>query len=170
MDASYWIKKLNLSIHPEGGYYKEVYRCDEFIETNSLPKRFSRRHTFSTAIYFLLNGNQISAFHKLQSDEIWHYYTGSPLMIHILSDKGEYKISKLGLNIENGELPQIVIPHNHWFAAELLDKTSFSLMGCTVAPGFDFADFKFGTKKELIKKFPLYKDVISKLSISQKRS
>lgn len=168
MDANNWIKKLNLSIHPEGGYYKEVYRCNEFIETISLPKRFSGRHAFSTAIYFLLNKTQISAFHILQSDEIWHYYTGTPLIIHIISGKGEYRISKLGLNFENGELPQIVIPHNHWFAAELLDKTFFSLIGCTVAPGFNFSDFELGEKEDLIKKFPLYKDVISRLSISQK--
>ncbi len=164
MDAAYWINKLNLLAHPEGGYYKEIYRSEEFIEQTVLPNRYSSKHSLSTSIYFLLNKNQISAFHKLQSDEIWHYHTGASLKIHIISNDGNYKEVKLGLSLEDGESPQIIIPHNHWFAAELLDKSSFTLIGCTVAPGFDFTDFILGKQDILKKLFPQHSDLIVRMT------
>lgn len=164
MNADFWINKLGLSNHPEGGYFREVYRSDELIKNEDLPNRFNSGRNFSTSIYFLLNQKQISSFHKLKSDEIWHFYTGSPITIHIISNNGNYKELKLGLNFNSGENPQIIIPHNNWFAAELLDKSYFSLIGCTVAPGFDFSDFFLGKRKDLTEMFPQHQDLIKRLT------
>ena len=164
MNAGFWINKLGLKSHPEGGFYREVYRSEEVMENGKLPKRYSGERNFSTSIYFLLNKEQISTFHKLKSDEIWHFYTGSPLKIHIITQDGIYKVMKLGIDLSNGENLQIVIPHNNWFAAELLDKSSFSLIGCTVSPGFDFNDFIIGKRKYLTQLFPQHKDLIERLT------
>ena len=164
MNADFWINKLGLYSHPEGGFYREVYRSEEIIENYKLPKRYYGERNFSTSIYFLLNQEQISSFHKLKSDEIWHFYTGSSLKIHIISENGIYKEVKLGLDFNNDENLQIVIPHNNWFAAELLDKSSFSLIGCTVSPGFDFRDFILGERENLTKLFPRHKDLIKQLT------
>jgi len=164
MNADFWINKLGLKSHPEGGFYREVYRSEEIIENYKLPKRYSGERNFSTSIYFLLNQEQTSSFHKLKSDEIWHFYTGSPLKIHVISENGIYKEVKLGLDFNNDENLQIVIPHNNWFAAELLNKSSFSLIGCTVSPGFDFRDFVLGKRKDLAKLFPRHKDLLKRLT------
>ena len=155
-----WISKLNLQPHPEGGFYSEVYRSDEIIESSFLSKRYSGSRSISTSIYFLLNGNQFSAFHKIKSDEIWHFYDGSAIMLYLISDDGKLEIRKLGINIGKNEFPQILIPQNTWFAAEPIEKDGFTLVGCTVAPGFDFNDFELGKRKDLIRIFPQHQDFI----------
>jgi len=162
--AKKWISNLDLKPHPEGGYFSEVYRSNEFIPKGSLNKRYSSLHSISTAIYFLLEGNEFSAFHKLQSDEIWHFYDGSAIKIYLIFEEGKLAIKKLGLNFDKNEIPQIVIPKNVWFAAEPIDKRSFALVGCTVAPGFDFADFELAKREELTKQFPKHKDLIFRLT------
>lgn len=163
-EIKFLIDKLNLLPHPEGGYFSEVYRSDEFLSFNSLPKRFQSNRVFSTSIYFLLVKNQISHFHKIQSDEIWHFYKGSSVTIHQIDENGNYSFHKLGNNFLNNELPQIVIKNNTWFAAEIDDKNFYSLVGCTVSPGFEFEDFQLGKRNELIDKFPQYKDLIIKFT------
>jgi len=112
----------------------------------------------------LLEGNQVSNFHKLKSDEQWHFYNGSTIVIHVIDESGNLNKILLGRNIENGETLQTVIKYNSWFAAELADKTSFALIGCTVAPGFDFTDFELGKRDELIKTFPQFRELIYKLT------
>jgi len=164
MNTAYWIEKLDLQIHPEGGFYKEIYRSKEFVEQKNLPDRFTINHSFFTSIYFLLSQNQISTFHKLQADEIWYYHKGSALIIHIISPDGEYYKSKLGLCIESGESPQVIIPHNHWFGAELLDKSTYSLLSCSVSPGFEFSDFELAKRGELLSEFPQHKKLILKMT------
>ncbi|MFA4924944.1 MAG: cupin domain-containing protein [Ignavibacteriaceae bacterium] len=164
MNARYWINNLQLINHPEGGYFKEVYRSEEAITKEALPVRYSAKRNVSTSIYFLLEKEEVSHFHKLKSDEIWHFYYGSSLTIHLIDEGGNYSIQKLGRNIEEGEVLQFVIPKFSWFAAEVNDKKSFSLIGCTVAPGFDFADFELAKREELIKQFPQYKIIIGRLT------
>jgi predicted cupin superfamily sugar epimerase len=158
------INKLNLQTHPEGGYFNEIYRSDDMIDKISLPKRYNGDRSISTSIYYMLEGEQVSLFHKLKSDEIWHFYTGSPIILHCLDEDKGYQKILIGNNIFNNEIPQYVIKQGIWFAAEVADKDSFSLVGCTVAPGFDFSDFQFAAKDELIKKFPVYKELIERFT------
>ena len=160
--ARAYIKKLQLKKHPEGGYYREVYRSAEKILPDRLPQRYKSNRNFSTSIYFLLEGNQFSAFHKLKSDELWHFYDGSDLKVYIINPNGDLTVSNLGRS-SDAEF-QIIIEKKCWFAAEVEDKNSFSLFGCTVAPGFDFEDFKLGRREFLLKKFPQHKSLISRLT------
>ncbi len=161
-EVSKYIRKLQLKKHPEGGYYKEVYRSGEMILPEHLPKRYKSSRNFSTSIYFLLEGKQISAFHLLQSDELWHFYDGSSVLIYIINHKGELSIKKLG-RYEDCKL-QLTIEKQNWFAAEVEDKKSFALFGCTVSPGFEFDDFELRKRQELIKEFPQHKTLITRLT------
>jgi len=162
--ARIYIKKLLLKKHPEGGYYREVYRSGEKILPAHLPKRYKSSRNFSTSIYFLLEGNQFSAFHLLHSDELWHFYDGSNLKIYIINPEGELTIKKLGRS-DDAEF-QIAIEKHCWFAAEVDDKKLFSLFGCTVSPGFEFEDFKLGKREFLLKKFPGHRELIQRLTSS----
>ncbi len=165
MNSKYWIEKLSLQKHPEGGFYKEIYRSNEFISKNSLPDRFDGDRCFSTSIYFLLEKNDFSAFHRIKSEEIWHFYQGYSLTIYTIDDYGCLKSYKLGNNPENDEVFQLVIPRNTWFAAMLNKQDSFALVGCTVSPGFNFNDFELAEKELLINIFPQHKKIIEKLTI-----
>jgi len=160
--ASKYIKQLQLKKHPEGGYFREVYRSGEIILSIHLPKRYKSSRNFSTSIYFLLEGRQFSSFHLLQSDELWHFYDGSTVCLYIITKKGELLVKKLGRD-KDCEL-QLTIEKQNWFAAEVEDKKSFALFGCTVSPGFDFDDFELGKREELIKKFSQHKTLITKLT------
>lgn len=154
--ATYWITKLELEKHPEGGWFKETYRSEEIIGQNSLPERFKGNRNFSTAIYYLLNKTDYSTFHKIKSDEIWHFYDGtSPIEILLLSQEG-IKSIVVGRDLEKGESVQVIIPKNVWFAAHLIDKSGFALVGCTVSPGFDFNDFEMANIEALKKEFPQF--------------
>lgn len=162
--AEYWIRQLRLHPHPEGGYYRETYRSPEIIAKTDLPKRYKGKRSFATAIYFLLHGNQFSAFHRLKSDEIWHFYNGSPISIFVIGKDGRLTTAKLGLNAEEGEQPQFVIRAGSWFAAGLDKIRSYALIGCTVAPGFDFADFEMGNRLKLCRQFSRHRALIMKLT------
>ncbi|MBI5401921.1 MAG: cupin domain-containing protein [Ignavibacteriae bacterium] len=155
------IKQLKLKKHPEGGYFSEVYRSNEVMKKNHLPKRFSGDRNFSTSIYFLLTQKDFSSFHKLQADEVWHFYSGSPLNIYVIQKSGRLKKIVLG----KSHLYQAVIHAGQWFAAEVGKQDSYSLVGCTVSPGFDFRDFEFGEMKKLIELYPVHKSLISRLTI-----
>ena len=160
--AEYWIKRLGLQRHPEGGYFKETYRSSEVILKHALPARFNGDRVFSTCIYFLLNIKEFSAFHAIQQDEVWHFYEGSSLTIHIIDQTGEYTAAKLGTDIENGESFHIVVRAGCWFAAALNNTESYALVGCTVAPGFDFADFKMAERNNLVELYPEHRGIIEK--------
>jgi len=164
LKAQKYIKQLQLKKHPEGGYFKEVYCSGEMILPEHLPKRYKSSRNFSTSIYFLLEGKQFSSFHLLQSDELWHFYDGSSVLLYIINQKGELSVKKLGRSVDS-EL-QLTIEKQSWFAAELEDKKSFALFGCTVSPGFEFEDFEIGRRDELIKNFPQYFDLIKRLTKS----
>lgn len=162
--SKYYISKLQMNPHPEGGYYKEIYRSGEIYQAEFLPGEFKSNRNLSTSIYFLLDGNQVSTFHRLKSDEIWHYYDGCGVKIHIIEEDGILSEIFLGNNLDNGEMFQVIIKSNNWFAAELVERNSFSLIGCTVSPGFDFEDFELGDRNKLLKQFPQHKEIIKKLT------
>lgn len=154
------IDKLHLKPHPEGGFYRETFRSP--LVLNGLSGNISR--SASTAIYYLLPAGTISALHRVRNaDEVWHYYAGDPVMLHFLIDGGEHTVIMLGSDMAAGQVPQAVVPAGVWQAA-LPQGNNFSLCGCTVAPGFDFADFEMPSRAELIRKFPAHKTLIKKLT------
>jgi predicted cupin superfamily sugar epimerase len=161
-DAAFWIEKLDLKRHPEGGYFRETYRSQEVISKQALPGRFKGDRVFSTCIYFLLNKKGYSAFHTVQQDEVWHFYDGASLTIHIIDQQGEYCAVKLGKDIENGESLQAVVRAGCWFAAAVNNQQAYSLVGCTVAPGFDFDDFEIADRKRLVGLYPEHRKIIEK--------
>jgi predicted cupin superfamily sugar epimerase len=163
-DANDWIEKLGLQAHPEGGFFKQTYKSHEFILKTALPERFSGDRAFSTGIYYLLNKNDFSAFHVINQDEMWHFYDGSPLTIHVIDKKGTYSKIKLGRDIDNGEQPQAVVKAGCFFAAEVNNKEWYSLVGCTVAPGFDFEDFQMPSRDKLIGMYPQHIKIIKMLT------
>ncbi len=163
----YWVEKLNLAPHPEGGFYIEEYRATESIDKHALPVRFSGPRSFSTGIYFLLPNDTFSAFHCIRQDELWHFYYGSPLAIHIISPDGSYHKKLLGTDIESGQRPLVVVNAGDYFAAESLTKESYTLAGCTVAPGFDFADFEMPDAALLLSLFPQHASRIQQFTRSQ---
>jgi len=162
MNASTIIKNLDLTAHPEGGYYRETYRSSGIIPAGALHSFIGDRY-YSTAIYYFLERGDFSAFHRIRSDEGWHFYTGGSLLVHQISPEGQYLCTHLGSNLEAGEQFQHVVPAGHWFASEPSPRADYALVGCTVAPGFDFADFEMARKEDLQKLFPQHSAIISRL-------
>ncbi|MFV1884180.1 MAG: cupin domain-containing protein [Balneola sp.] len=158
------VEKLDLQEHVEGGFYKETYRSEGIIKKGSTPEDFTGDRNFSTGIYFLLTSDNFSAFHRIKQDEMWHFYEGSPLTIHMIDESGDYSFQRLGLDLENLERPQFTVPKNTWFASEVEDPNTYCLTGCTVSPGFDFEDFELAERKSLIQAFPEHKEVIHRLT------
>jgi predicted cupin superfamily sugar epimerase len=157
------IKQYDLQPHPEGGWYKETYKSKELIPSNALPERFSGDRAFSTAIYFLLETGNFSAFHRIRSDECWHFYTGDPLLVYVIFPSGKLEIIELGNGFSRGALFQYIVPANCWFASRPAPGSSFSFVGCTVAPGFEFADFELADAAELQKLYPKHAVTINEL-------
>jgi len=153
-DATRCIEALQLQPHPEGGYYREIYRSPQQVQVGD------RRRAASTSIYFLLPEGEFSAWHVVKSDEQWHFYAGevgAALELHLLQ-AGEHQMLTLGREIFAGQLPQAMVPAGVVQAASPIG--GWVLMGCTVAPGFDFADFAMNTAEELHRDFPAHRDVI----------
>ncbi len=160
-----WIQRLNLIPHPEGGFYRETYRADLRLAGSVLGPGFHGSRAVSTAIYYLLEAGQVSKFHRIRSDELWHFYDGVPLVLHGLDERHGYFNFRLGRH--EGTLPQAVIPAGVWFAAELAPgcaSDDFALVGCTVAPGFDFQDFEMADPRCLAGQFPDQADLIRRFS------
>ena len=153
-DGQYWIDHLGLSPHPEGGYYRATYKSDLPVATRQ------GERSASTAIYFLLHGRDFSAFHRIASDELWHFYAGSALVVYVIEPDGSYSELHLG---EDGAF-QGVVRAGCWFASRLKNAASFALVGCTVAPGFDFADFELAARSELVRAYPQHRRLIEELT------
>ncbi len=162
MTADQLIETLELEPHPEGGFFRETYRATETISRAALPSRFHGDRTFSTAIYFLIQGKQFSALHRICSDELWHFYLGEPLELVEITSDGRWTTTLLDHDITTGARPQAVIPAGSWFGSRLArpDPHAFALVGCTVAPGFDFADFELGRREKLLEAYPQHEDMI----------
>jgi len=160
-NAAYWIDRLDLMTHPEGGFFKEVYRSAEEIPALALPPRFKGNRNFSTAIYYLLQKQDFSAFHRIHADETWHFYDGSPLELIIITPEGKLEKQIIGLDHPDA-LPMFTVNSGDWFAARSTGE--YSLCGCTVAPGFDFADFEMGDYNQLTELFPQHAEWIEKFT------
>ena len=154
-DVRQIIKKLGLKPLPrEGGFFRETYRSDEKIPANALPSRYGCDKHISTAIYYLLTPDCISALHRIKSDEIFHFYLGDPVMMLLLYPDGKDETIILGNLIDEGHHVQHVVPAGVWQGSYLIDGGKWALMGTTVAPAYDFSDFELGLRRNLIEKFP----------------
>ncbi len=163
MSAEDLIKSLGLTRHPEGGWYRETYRSSDSIPDAALP-RFGGVRSCCTAIYFLLERGDISALHRIKSDELWHFHTGATLTIHVLAPEGEHQKLRLGANVLAGESFQAMVAAGCWFGAEVSGDGAFALVSCTVAPGFDFSDFEMGDREALLNQFPKHAHIIERLT------
>jgi predicted cupin superfamily sugar epimerase len=163
-DAAYWIEKLGLEAHPEGGYYRQTYKAELILAKGSLPAEFTGARAASTAIYFLLRGEVFSAFHRLRSDEVWHFYVGATLVVHVIDGGGRYSEILLGSDAEAGEVLQAVVKAGCWFGSRVRDGKGFALVGCTVAPGFEFEDFEMGKRSGLVREYPQHRALIEGLT------
>jgi predicted cupin superfamily sugar epimerase len=161
-NAQYWIDHLELSPHPEGGYYRATYKADLRIVRSALPSTFHGDRSASTAIYFLLEGKDFSAFHRIAADEVWHFYAGSSLVVYVIDAEGN--VSELRLGSGAGEVFQAVVNAGCWFAARLKQPAGFALVGCTVAPGFEFEDFEMAKRAELMRAYPEHGELIEQLT------
>lgn len=156
--------RLGLARHPEGGWYRESYRSEEAVPAAALPEKFGGERSFCTAIYFLLERGDISCLHRIKSDELWHFYAGTPLTVHVITPAGEHREIRLGPGLASGESFQAAVPAGCWFGAEVAGEGDYALVGCTVSPGFDFADFEMGGRDELLERYPAHADVIHRLT------
>jgi predicted cupin superfamily sugar epimerase len=163
-EARAWIERLQLRRHPEGGYFRETYRAGERVAGGHLPTRFGGDRALSTAIYFLLEGEDFSALHGLKQDELWHFYAGSSLTIHVIDPKGNHGAMRLGNDVTAGEEPQADVPAGWLMGAVVNDPASYALVGCTAAPGFEFADFHLPSREELRARFPQHAELIGRLT------
>lgn len=158
MNGKEIVEKLGLQEHPEGGFYKETYWSHQTIETDKNVYR-----NISTAIYFLLENENKSLFHRIKSDELWFFHQGEALEIVFIKE-GVLNTIILGNNLENGEVVQATIPANTWFASRVKNLKEYSLVSCTVAPGFDFTDFELAKREDLLNEFPNLKETIEKFT------
>ncbi|NTV66920.1 MAG: cupin domain-containing protein [Chlorobaculum sp.] len=165
--AEFWIERLGLERHPEGGWYRETYRSEgAYGFGDSSP--FGSPRSYATSIYYLLESGDRSRLHRIHSDEQWYFHAGSPLDVHGFPEAGEPSLFTLGLDPTNGETPHSWVPAGSWFGACLSkpsdEPDAYALVSCVVAPGFDFRDFTFADREELIAKFPAHARIIEKLS------
>jgi len=163
-EITYLRETFELLPHPEGGFFRETYRSAGTIPHQALNPAFTGDRNYSTAIYFLLTSGNFSAFHRIRQDEVWHFYGGSPLYVHVIDPAGNYTRHEVGMDIARGAVPQLVVPAGCWFASSVTEKDAYSFVGCTVAPGFDFADFELAERKALTREFPQHAEVIARLT------
>ncbi len=150
------IEKFNLQSHPEGGFYAETYRSVETIP--------GKDRNLLTSIYFLITGNSVSKFHRIQSDECWYFHEGSPLLVHSILANGEHQVTELGLDLSQNEVPFHVVPARTIFGSHLKNDTGYAFVSCAVAPGFDFNDFELFSSEELTTLYPDHQSIITKLT------
>jgi uncharacterized protein len=162
--AAFWIERLHLTPHPEGGHFRETYRSAERIDGAHLPARYGGPRAPSTAIYYLLRAGEISTLHRIKSDEMWHFYAGGPLLISAIHPDGERRDFALGPDPDAGQSWQVVVPAGAWFGAALAPGAAYALVGCTVAPGFEFADFELADGQALAQRYPQHAGLIAELT------
>lgn len=158
-EALQWIERLQLEPHPEGGFYRVTYQSEVWIPQSGLPTEFAAARRVATSIYYLLSDDDFSALHRLRADELWHFHAGSDLVVHVIDPAGERSDIRIG----EGNF-QAVVKAGNWFGTRLVQQDSFALVGCTVAPGFDFADFEIARREELSRQFPQHRDLITALT------
>ncbi len=153
--AEYWIERLQLQAHPEGGHFKENYRAQKMHGDRNI----------ATSIYFLLKSGEVSHLHRLTADELWYYHFGAPLKVTVIDLDGKLSEYFVGPELEKGQQLQLIIPAGSIFGSEVIgDKNNYSLVGCMVSPGFDFKDFELFTTSQLLKIYPQYPQQINRLT------
>jgi uncharacterized protein len=146
---------LQLEAHPrEGGYFRQTWKSEEQFPLAALASRYSGARAAGTAIYYLLEPSTFSEMHRLISDEVFHFYYGDPVEMLQLWPDGSSRVVQLGGNLASGMLPQVVVPKDVWQGSRLAPGGRAALLGCTVSPGFDYADYETGTRAELVRQYP----------------
>jgi uncharacterized protein len=165
-EAARWVARLGLAPHPEGGWFRETYRAADTIRADALPASFGGARNASTAVYFLITRDVFSALHRIRSDELWHFYAGDPVTMTLLDADGRGALTtvRLGCDPAGDALPQVVVPAGAWFGAEVPPPGAFALVGCTVEPGFDFADFELAARGALVARYPQHRAAIERLT------
>ena len=158
------IECFQLLPHPEGCYYRETYRDTGTIPRDVLPGRFAGPRSYSTAIYYLIPAGKRSGLHRISADEVWHFYLGDPLQLEVIHPDGRLEQVILGPNITKGERVQFIVPAGCWFGGQLIGSGEYAFGGCTVAPGFDFADFALADRAILLRQFPQHRAMIERLT------
>lgn len=162
--SKFWIDHLQLTQHIEGGWYSEVYRSLLSFNKEQLPAEFNGDRNSCTHIYFLLEKNNFSAFHRIKSDELWHFYAGDPMIIYEIDKAGDLTKHLLGNDPLQEQSFFCVIKAGNWFASKVANDGEYGLVGCTVSPGFDFNDFEMAKRKELASNFPQHSELITDLT------
>jgi len=161
------VHALKLSPHPEGGFFRETYRASEILAKGSLGAHHIGPRSASTAIYFLVTAGSFSALHRIASDEVWHFYGGHSLEVISIDEDNQVHAVRVGMNLAEGEVPQYVVPRGRWFGSRLAaphTADAYALVGCTVAPGFDFADFELANRSVLVQRYPQHRAIIEALT------
>lgn len=155
------IRRFDLKPHPEGGFFSETYRSAGLVSRDD---GSTETRSASTAIYYLLCDGAHSAWHRIKSDEVWHFYAGEPLNVHVLDEAGHLVTHRLGNALTHSDAVfQAVVPAGLWFAAECADPATFALVGCTVAPGFEFSEFELADVDALKTQHPQHAAFIERL-------
>ena len=157
------IKALNLTPHPEGGHYRETYKSGLTFDAAAESPAFSGRRSCGAAIYFLLADEEVSHLHRIKADELWHFYEGAPLTVHVIHPDGTLEQILLGPDTLKGERFQAMVPAGCWFGASL-SQGGHALVGCTTHPGFEFEDFQMAERDSLLRQWPEHKETIKKLT------
>jgi len=152
--AQHYIDQLGLMPHPEGGWYRETYRSDVSVEGRAV----------ATGIYFLLTSDNISHLHKIDAEEMWHFYAGDPLTVHVIDAAGEYSTLSIGPDLKGGQVFQAVVPAGVWFGSTVDKAGGFVLVGCTVSPGFEFEGFELAERESLLALYPKHATIIERLT------
>ncbi|MBI3635135.1 MAG: cupin domain-containing protein [Candidatus Rokubacteria bacterium] len=152
------VRLLELRPHPEGGFFRETYRARETVPA------FGGTRSLSTAIYFLLPGTDVSRLHRIKSDEVWHFYAGAAVTLSMIHADGRLTEATLGARVGAGERFQAIVPAGCWYGAVVSDPGGYALLGGTVAPGFDFADFELGERARLLADYPQHQALIERLT------
>jgi predicted cupin superfamily sugar epimerase len=153
-DAEHWIRTLSLVPHPEGGWFRETFRSAERLPASALPERFGGPRSLATSILYLLAAGERSRFHRLRADELWWHHAGGAMHLHLLEASGARML------VVSGDTPQACVPHGTWFAAEPEPGARFALVGCGVAPGFEYEDFELARRQALLAEYPAQRELV----------
>lgn len=163
-DYRSFIERLNLLPHPEGGYYRRNWQSEIEAEARDASgKAIHPLRSIGSSILYLLPSQEVSAWHRVSCDEMWHHYSGSSLRIYLLDHNKGLTEFALGKNFDQNEMPQIIIPRSTWFCAETKDDDTYAFCGCTLWPSFSYADFDLADRALLLQEFPRYHELIERI-------
>lgn len=164
MKAIDLIERFKMEPHPEGGYFCKGYSDAPCFYPNFPDQKFDGSRRLYSSILYLLEKDDFSAFHRLETDEMWHHYLGGELVFYVISPTGSLQVQKVGKTLDEGSVFQFLVPHHHWFAVVPGAGFDFALCGCTLSPGYDDADFELASRDVLCAMFPEQRTLISALT------